>query len=173
VRERGGARGVAGDGNLLLLFSRPRWFFGELVEAWQGKGEGGLARACLQMRGEGGEGEMASRGEMGSVQRVLYSGGGRGAHGFDLHRLGNGAVHSEGRSELSAWVGLVWSGVKRCRQGWVTFRARARPVAQGGEGTMPFRIEHCTARFHPPSAGNAGAHSGCSRLTSDRARTWR
>jgi hypothetical protein len=128
VRERRGARGVAGDGNLPLLFSRPRWFSCELVEAWQGKGEGGLARACLQMRGEGGEGEMASRGEMGSVQGVLYPGGGRGARGFDLHRLGGGAVRSERRSELSARVGLVWSGVKQCRQGWVTFRARARLV---------------------------------------------
>jgi hypothetical protein len=139
VRERRGARGIAGDGNLPLLFSWPRWFSGELVEARQGKGEDGLARACLQMRGEVGEGKMASRGTMGSVQGVLYPGGGRGARGFDLHRLGGGAVRSERRSELSAWVWSIWSGVQQCRKGWVTFRARAQlveltPVAPVGFG---------------------------------------
>jgi hypothetical protein len=187
VRERRGARGVAGDGNLPLLFSRPRWFSGELVEAWQGKGEGGLARACLQMSGEVGEGKMASRGTMGSVQGVLYPGGGRGARGFDLHRLGGGAVRSERRSEMSSRVWSLWSGVQRCRQGQVIFRAPARlfeltPVAsvgfgsdgvvQGGGGTMPCRIERCAARFHPSSAGNTGARSGRSRLAGDRARAW-
>jgi hypothetical protein len=66
------------------------------------------------------------------------------------------AVLLERHRELSARVWSLWSGVQRCRQGRVTFRATARlveltPVAlvgfgsdggvQDGGGTTPCRIE--------------------------------
>jgi hypothetical protein len=38
---------------------------------------------------------------------------------------------------------------------------------------MPCRYERCMARFHPSSAGNAGARSGRSRLIGNRARARR
>jgi hypothetical protein len=61
--------------------------------------------------------------------------------GIGCHGLGSGAVCSGWRSELSARVWSVWSGVKRCRQGQVIFRARVRlveltPVALSASANM-------------------------------------
>jgi hypothetical protein len=92
---------------------------------------------------------MASRGEMGLVQGVLYHGGGRGARGFDLHRLGGGAVCSEQRSELSARVGLVWSSVRCVLRGSADFRSGACVLVCG------------TACWAGYGAGRAARHSGC------------
>jgi hypothetical protein len=50
----------------------------------------------------------------------------------------------------------------------VSFGSRA--VVLGGGGTVPCRNGRGTARFHPSSAGNAGARSGRSWLIGDRAR---
>jgi hypothetical protein len=92
---------------------------------------------------------MVSRGEMGSVQGVLYPGGERGARGFDLHRLGGGAVRSERRSELSAWVGLVWSGVRCVLRGSAGFRSGACVLVCG------------TACWAGYGAERAARHAGC------------
>jgi hypothetical protein len=59
--------------------------------------------------------------------------------GIGRHGLGSSAARSGRRSELSLWVWSVWSGVKRCRQEWVIFRAAARlieltPIAAVGFG---------------------------------------
>jgi hypothetical protein len=70
------------------------------VEARQGKGEGGLARAGLQMSGEVEEGEMASRGAR------------RGVQGFYLQAMSSvlGALR---RKRLEGWGGVsgtaLWS----------------------------------------------------------------
>jgi hypothetical protein len=82
---------------------------------------------------------MVSRGEMGSVQGFYTPVVDMVRRGIGRHGLGSGAAHSGRRSELSARVWSVWSGVKRCRQEWVIFRAPARlieltPVAPVGFG---------------------------------------
>jgi hypothetical protein len=89
---------------------------------------------------------MASRGEMGSVQGVLYPGGGGGARGFDLHRLGSGAVRSERRSELSAWVGLVWSGVRCVLRSSAGFRSGACVLVGGTACWAGYGARHATRR---------------------------
>jgi hypothetical protein len=72
---------------------------------------------------------MASRGARRGARGFFYlQAVGSVCRGLDHHGLGGGAVRSERRSELSARVWSNWSGVKRCRQGWVTFRVRARLV---------------------------------------------
>jgi hypothetical protein len=58
------------------------------VKARQGKGEGGLARACLQMRGEMAEGEMASRGVRRGARGFLSAGGGLGVLWSRPSRIG-------------------------------------------------------------------------------------
>jgi hypothetical protein len=98
-----------------------------------------LPARCSERRGEGlGEEWRAeerwgqSRGFYTPVVDMVRRGIGR-------HGLGSGAARSRRRSELSARVWSVWSGVKRCRQEWVIFRAPAwlielTPVAPVGFG---------------------------------------
>jgi hypothetical protein len=62
-------------------------------------------------RGEG-LGEEWCPGEgFGPFQRVLYLGGGLGAHGFKHRQLGSGAVHSGRHCEPCLWVWSVASVV--------------------------------------------------------------
>jgi hypothetical protein len=89
--------------------------------------------------------------------------------GRDHHGLGNGAVRSGRRSELSAVMYLVWSGARRWARKRAVFSLPTRldelvrdalvgfgldGMVQCEEGTMPCRYERCTTRFRPSSAGN-------------------
>jgi hypothetical protein len=141
---------------------------------------------------------MATRGEMGSVQGVLYLDSGLGARGFDRHGLRSWAVFSGRRCELRAWVWLAGSVVERWGQKRAGFSARARLVELvcvalvgfGSEGfawsevlTMPCRNGCGAARSRSPSVGNAGLALGAlggqatvpergDRATPASARSW-
>jgi hypothetical protein len=120
---------------------------------------------------------MASRGTMGSVQGVLYPGGGRGARGFDLHRLGGGAVLSERRRELGPGTRSARTVVLCCGRGVVLFSAGAGkmacavacPVGQGpGRAarragcTVPCMLMCGASRVRACVRGNARAGRGVS-----------
>jgi hypothetical protein len=99
----------------------------------------GSSVGCSEWRGEG-LGEEWRPGERWGWSRGLYTSTvDTVRRGIGRHGLGSGAARSGWRSELSAWVWSVWSGVKRCRQGQVIFRARVQlveltPVALVGFG---------------------------------------
>jgi hypothetical protein len=96
------------------------------VQARQGKGEGGLARACLQMSGEVGEGENGEQRGEARGAGVLSAAVVSACRGRDHHGLGNGAVRSGRRSELSAVMYLVWSGARRWARKRAVFSLPAR-----------------------------------------------
>jgi hypothetical protein len=99
----------------------------------------GSSVGCFEWRGEG-LGEEWRPGERWGRPRGLYTSTvDTVRRGIGHHGLGSGAVCSGWRSELSARVSSVWSGMKRCRQGQVIFRARVRlveitPIALVGFG---------------------------------------
>jgi hypothetical protein len=117
------------------------------VEARQGKGEGGLARACLQMSGEVGEGIMVSRGARRGVQGFLAAGNGLG--------LGCTSTEMIGGMGRCFWRGVV-SLVQWCDH---QVRARAVPMARRTFSVVVQHFRDTARRFRRASMLGEGGTS--------------